>query len=88
MATKLATRVLPFFVLVFVQIASAHAQCDLQISYLVTDLPSPVHGTMELIHPDGKSTVLFSDTSRQGSICYRLEQKGIIDCLYHLTIVR
>lgn len=76
MATKLATRVLPIFVLAFVQIVPAHAQCDLQISYLVRDLPSPVHGTLKLMHPDGKSTVLFSDTSRQGSICYRLEQKG------------
>ncbi len=76
MATKLAARVLLFFLFVFLRIVPAHGQCDLQISYSAKDLKKPVHGVLRLTHPDGKSTVLFNDKSKKGDICYRLEQIG------------
>lgn len=76
MATRLTTKVLLIFILVFARIVPANGQCDLQISYSVKDLKKPVLGILRLTHPDGKSTVLFNDKSKKGDICYRLEQKG------------
>lgn len=76
MTTKLSVRVLLVLLVAYMHIVTAYGQCDLQIKYLVEDLPSPVHGTVKLTSPDGRSTVLFRDTSKRKDIVYRLDKKG------------
>ncbi len=76
MATKLVERVLPFLVMAFVHFVPAYGQCEMQISYAVRDLQSPILGTLILTNPDGDSIVIFSETKRKEDIAYRLEQKG------------
>ena len=75
-AMTLFKRILSLLVLVFAQIVPAHGQCDMQITYTVQDLKSPVLGTLKLIRPDGTTTTLFKSKSKQGIIDCRLEQKG------------
>lgn len=76
MATRLAHKVLLLVVLLFALIVPANGQCDMQVSYAVKDLQTPVHGTVKLTCPDGKSTVILSDTCNKEDVTCRLDQRG------------
>ena len=58
-------------------------QCDMLIDYSVEKIPSTSHGTLRMLLPDGKSTILFDDTVKQMQKEYHLEQLG----KYRLTAI-
>ena len=53
------------------------------VDYSVENIPSTSHGTLRMLLPDGKSTILLDDTVKQTKKEYHLEQLGE----YRLTAV-
>lgn len=62
--------------IVLAHVPSVKGQCDMHIDYSSKDYPVAAHGTLRLVLPDGKSTMLFNDTAKQMQKSYRLEQLG------------
>ena len=64
-------------------IISVKGQCNMLIDYSVKKIPSATHGTLIMLLPDGKSTILLDDTVKQIQKEYHLEQLGE----YRLTAI-
>lgn len=62
---------------------SVKGQCDILIDYSVKDIQSTCYGTLRMLHPDGKSTILLDDTIKQMQKEIHLEQLGE----YRLTAI-
>ena len=69
-------QIFAIFILVLSSVISVKGQCDMLIDYSVEKIPSTSHGTLRMLLPDGKSTILFDDTVKQMQKEYHLEQLG------------
>ena len=69
-------RILLILFLAMMHFATAKGQCDMLIDYAVEGIPSTTHGTLSMLLPDGKSTILFDGTVRQMQKTIHLEQLG------------
>lgn len=69
-------RILLLLFLAMMHFATAKGQCDMLIDYAVEGILSTTHGTLSMLLPDGKSTILFDDTVRQMQKTIHLEQLG------------
>ena len=76
-------QIFAIFILVLSSVISVKGQCDMLIDYSVEKIPSTSHGTLRMLLPDGKSTILFDDTVKQMQKEYHLEQLG----KYRLTAI-
>ena len=76
-------KIFAIFILFLSNVISVKGQCDMLIDYSVEKIPSTSHGTLRMLLPDGKSTILFDDTIRQIQKTIHLEQLGE----YRLTAV-
>ena len=62
---------------------SVKGQCDILVDYSVKNIQSTCYGTLRMLHPDGKSTILLDDTIKQMQKEIHLEQLGE----YRLTAI-
>ena len=62
--------------LILSYVTSVKGQCDMLIDYSIKDISSPAHGTLRMIFPDGKSTILIEDSVRHAKKVFHLEQLG------------
>ena len=76
-------QIFAIFILILSNVISVKGQCDMLVDYSVENIPSTSHGTLRMLLPDGKSTILLDDTVKQTKKEYHLEQLGE----YRLTAV-
>ncbi|MCR5513394.1 MAG: hypothetical protein K6F43_07505 [Prevotella sp.] len=76
-------QIFAIFVLILSNVISVKGQCDMLINYSVEKIPSTSYGTLRMILPDGKSTIVLDDTVKQMQKEYHLEQLGE----YRLTVI-
>ena len=68
--------VLIIMMMIFAHVVSVKGQCDMLVDYSAKDFPTTAHGTLRMIFPDGKSSVLYNDTTKQLQKTCHLEQLG------------
>ena len=71
------------FILILSNAISVKGQCDMLIDYSVENIQSTSHGTLRMLLPDGKMTIVFNDTVKQMQQECHLEQLGE----YRLTVI-
>jgi len=76
-------QIFAIFVLFLSNVVSVKGQCDMLIDYSVEKIPSTSHGTLRMLLPDGKSTIVLDDNVKQMQKEYHLEQLGE----YRLTVI-
>ena len=76
-------QIFAIFILILSNVISVKGQCNMLIDYSVKEIPSTSHGTLIMLLPDGKSTIVLDDTVKQIQKDYYLEQLGE----YRLTAI-
>lgn len=71
------------FILILTNVISVKGQCDMLIDYSAEEIPSASRGTLRLLLPDGKSTIVLDDTIKHLQKEYHLGQLGE----YRLTLI-